>query len=439
MLRLPAVRILALVAGLGASGHAPLLHADSQRVIIDVTQPKRALYPLAIPLGTDSDGQLASTVQQVATFDMQVAGWFKTLEPRSFLADLAQEGLGLEPQKWKDVGAFGVIKYRATSSGNRIELLFRLYEVEKGARPVLERSYRGNRSDARSLTHQFCNEVVKYYTGEDGFFGSRIAFTATRGKGGKIIGIVDFDGASKFTVTPNRSINILPAWSPDGSKIAFTAYRRPNPDLYVVSSSGGSPRQLSGRPGLNSGATWSPDGSKIALTLSKDGNPEIYVIDASGGDIISRLTSTRHIDTSPAWSPDGREIAFVSDREGGPQIFLMNADGSNQRRVSMNGPYNTTPSWAPVRGKRILAYTTRDGGRSDVVTLNLDSGEMVRITQNEGSNETPSFSPNGRAIAFASIRSGGSGVFIANADGTGKAVQVYSGKATSVAWGPMPR
>ena len=66
------------------------------------------------------------------------------------------------------------------------------------------------------------------------------------------------------------------------------------------------------------------------------------------------------------------------------------------------------------------------------------SGTMVRITQDEGSNEEPSFAPNGRAIAFARSGGGGSGVYVANADGTGKAVKVWSGSATGVDWGPTP-
>ena len=189
---------------------------------------------------------------------------------------------------------------------------------------------------------------------------------------------------------------------------------------------------------MNTGASWSPDGSKLAITLSKDGNPEIYIISASTGKVIKRLTNNRHIDTSPAWSPDGKEIAFVSDREGGPQIFVMKANGSGQRRVSMNGSYNTTPAWSPAKGQRVIAFTTRDGSAFDIVTLDLVTKKMVRITQNEGSNEEPSFAPNGRVLAFSSARSGGAGIYIANADGSGNAKRVYKGSVTSIDWGPAP-
>lgn len=419
-----------------------IAHADDD-FVIDVSRPQRSRYPLAIPMAAEGDKATAAEVLKVASFDLDIAGWFKVMDKKGFLANLKREGMGIDLDSWKNVGAFGVIKYRTKASGNRIKIDFKLYEIEKGESAVLARSYQGDRKDIRKLTHLWCNEVVKHFTGEDGFFGSKIAFVTkgdkTRGRPTKKVMAMDFDGASMHAMSRNRSINILPAWSPNGSKLAYTSYMRDNPDLYVVSSKGGRPKRVSRARGMNTGASWSPDGSKLAITLSKHGNPEIYIISATTGKIIKRLTRNRHIDTSPAWSPDGKEIAFLSDREGGPQIFVMNADGSKQRRVSMNGSYNTTPAWSPVKGQRVLAYTTRDGKNFDILTLDLDTKKMVRITQNEGSNEEPSFAPNGRVLAFSSARKGGAGIYLANADGSGNAIRVYRGSVTSIDWGPAPK
>jgi TolB protein len=412
---------------------------DKGPVIIDVTKPQRSLYPIAVPVGVDSDAEVARTVAEIASFDLGVAGWFKVLDSRSFLADLEAEKLSIEPRKWKDVGAYGVVKMRAEKSGQKVTIEARLYEVEKGAKPVLSRSYTGTTKNVRALTHQFCNEIVTYYTGEPGFFGSKMAFVTKGEHGQKQISAMDFDGHGVHGLTRNRSINILPAWSPGGDRVAFTSYMRANPDLYVVGTGGGRPKRVVRYPGMNTGASWSPDGEKVALTLSKDGNPEIYVVEAKTGKVIKRLTHNRYIDTSPAWSPDGASIAFVSNREGGPQIFVMSAGGGDAKRVSQNGDYNTTPTWSPQKGKRILAYTTRDEGHYDIVTLDLESGKMVRITQGQGNNEEPSFSPNGRAIAFASTRKEGSGIYLANADGTGAQTRVYQGWAAEIDWGPAPR
>lgn len=417
-----------------APAHA---HADDKGVVIDVSGAKRGDYPIAIPLPVDGDAGAAKEAQDVASFDMGLAGFFKVLDPQSFLADLKAEGLGIDPPKWKDVGAYGVMKLRVAVTGDDVTLEARLYEVSKGPDAKLQKQYVGKRSDLRRLVHAWCNEVVKYYTGEPGFFGSQIVFVA-KGKGKSSIMAMDFDGHGPYALTHNDSINMLPSFSRSGGQVAFTSYMRNNPDLYVVNAGGGRPKKLSSQRGMNTGATWSPDGSQLAVTLSKDGNPDIYVISASDGSIVRRLTNDKAIDTSPSWSPDGSQIAFVSDREGGPQIFVMPAAGGAATRVSKNGDYNTTPTWSPKKGAHVIAYTTRDGGVYDIVALDLDTKKMTRITQGEGSNEEPAFSPNGRAIAFASSRSGGSGIYVANADGTGTAKKVWSGSATGVDWGPTP-
>jgi len=416
------------VACAGALASGARADEPTGGVVIDVKGAKRTLYPIAVPAMPDAD-PAAKEVAQVASFDLAVAGVFKVLDPQGFLADLRTEGLTIEPQKWKDVGAFGVIKYKLTAS----DLELRLYEISKGPTAVLTKTY-PRKGELRTLAHRFCNEVVKYYTGEPGFFGSKLVFTV-KGRSASAIHAMDFDGAREYQVSNNSSQNILPAWSPSGGQIAYTSFMRNNPDLYVAAAGGGRPRKLSGQRGMNTGAAWSPDGSKIALTLSKDGNPEIYVISATDGSVIKRITNDKAIDTSPAWSPDGSQLAFVSDRNGGPQIFVVSSSGGPARQVSFNGSYNTTPTWSPRSGSHVIAYTTRDGGTYDIVTLDLDSKATTRVTQNEGSNEEPAFSPNGRAIAFARA---GQGVFIANADGTGKAVKVWSGSATGIDWGPAP-
>jgi TolB protein len=394
---------------------------------VDIQGTKNGGYPIAVPAAVDGDAAIDKDVATVATLDLSLAGVFKVLDPKSFLADLKGEGIGIEPQKWKDVGALGVMKYQVTAT----TIEFKLYEVSKGGAAALGKSY-SRKDNTRTITHKWCNEVVKYYTGEPGFFGSKIAFTAKRA-GGSAIFAIDHDGANGYSISNNSSTNILPAWSPSGGQIAYTSFMRENPDLYVAGAGGGRPKRISAQRGMNTGASWSPNGQQIAVTLSKDGNPEIYIINASDGSVVRRLTDNKAIDTSPSWSPDGSTIAFVSDRNGGPQIFTVSASGGGASQVSKNGNYNTTPTWSPKGGK--IAYTTRDGGTYDIVTLDLKTGDMKRITQNEGQNEEPAFSPNGRAIAFARA---GQGIFIANADGTGKAIKVWSGNATGVDWGPAP-
>ena len=174
---------VAMLAVLVAALLAPAAPAagDDGGVIIDITGAKRGRYPIAVPLAPGGgDAAAAAEVASVASFDLGVAGYFKVLDPASFLADLAGEQLGIDPPKWKDVGAYGVMKYSVTGSGGGLTLEARLYEVSKGATAVLTRTYKGSKSDLRSLVHTWCNEVVKYYTGEPGFFGERFAVQGRR-------------------------------------------------------------------------------------------------------------------------------------------------------------------------------------------------------------------------------------------------------------------
>ena len=429
-----------IVLGAGALMATALVLTFAQRptraqsaddaVRFKITSGGKDLYKLAIPLPLGDPGT-AQTAADVLSNDLALSGYFKVLDPKSFLANLAAEQLVINPPDWRNVGAEGVIKARATGYGSDVKYEFRLFEVARGDAPVLTKEYRGPMAQARQLAHQFANEVVKYYTGEDGFFASKITFAGDTGPKRRDIFVMDWDGAALQALT-NKSQNILPSWSPTGAEIAFTSFAAGKPDLYIVPTSGGKPRMISSRPGLNMGAAFSPDGTKIALTLSQDGNSEIYLLSTSG-QVLKRLTNTPFIDTSPSFSPDGSRIAFVSDRHGSPQIWVMAADGSGQQKLTRRGTYNQTPSWSPRKDAPLVAFTARDEKMAyDVFTINADSGEYTRITEGHGSNQHPSWAPNGRAIAYESSRGG---IWVSTADGRTER-QVYRGSALAPQWSP---
>ncbi|HWE29416.1 MAG TPA: Tol-Pal system beta propeller repeat protein TolB [Polyangia bacterium] len=388
------------------------------------------LYKMAVPLPL-GDAGTAKTASDVLSNDLSLSGYFKIVDPAGYLANLQAEQLTINPQDWRNVGAEGVIKARATGYGSEVKYEFRLFEVAKGDQPVLAKDYRGSITGARLLAHQFANEVVKYYTGEDGFFASQMAFAGDTGARRRDLFVMDWDGYGAHAIT-HSSQNILPSWSPSGNELAFTSFAANKPDLYLIPASGGKPRSISSRPGLNMGASFSPDGQKIAVTLSQDNNSEIYLLSRDGA-ILKRLTNTPFIDTSPSFSPDGSRIAFVSDRHGSPQIWVMNADGSNQQKVTRRGNYNQEPAWCPRKDVSLIAFSARDEKMAyDIFTVNVDTGEMVRVTEGHGSNVHPTWAPNGRAVAYESSRGG---LWISTADGRTER-QVYKGSVKAPAWGP---
>ena len=264
----------------------------------------------------------------------------------------------------------------------------------------------------RLHAHAFANEIVKYYTGEPGFFLSRIVCAKRTGKASKELFMVGPDGGDETQLTSNDSINMLPSFR--GGKILFTSFKNGNPDLFVLEH--GNARSLTNYQGINSGGALSPDGSVVAMTLSKDGSPDIYLVSPQDGKVIQKLTDVDGIDASPSWSPDGSQIAFVSDRHGSPQIWIMGRDGGNQRRLTFQGEYNQTPEWSP-KGDKIL-FTARDERLVfDIFTVGIADGAITRLTQNQGNNEEPDWSPNGRYIVFSSTRTGEAKLYISTEDG----------------------
>ncbi len=425
----------ALLAGGAARAQAPAAGgtADSDDLpTIRITPAGTDLFRLALPKAV-GDGDTAGALD-TETRDLDISGIFHLLDPASFPADLQKEGMGFSSALWSQVGAQGVAKIKvghAASGAAQIDGA--LYVIGRGEGPVLSHTYKG--SDVHDAVHQFANEIVAYFTGQPGIFGSRIAVALT-GKNREIL-TMDMDGSHVMAVTKMGSDCLLPAFSPGGGEIAFTSYLRGNPDLWIVSAGGGRARRVSKQPGLNTGAAWTPSGSSIALTMSYEGNAEIYRISASEGVIQTKLTINSAIDSSPSYSPDGSQIAFVSNRRGSPQIFVMPSTGGdgNAKRVTFQGKYNQTPRWNPRADKPQIAFTGRDErGVFDIFILDMKTGKIDRVTQSRGSNQDPTWSPDGRLLAYVSSRGG---LFVANPE-TRHEVQVWRGAGSSPSWGPAP-
>ncbi|MBI2368876.1 MAG: Tol-Pal system beta propeller repeat protein TolB [Deltaproteobacteria bacterium] len=352
--------LVGLLLALGGTG-------AGQKVYLDINAPGFKRLPIAIaPLvnlarqrGGDRVGE---EIAQVLTYDLEASGLFKVLDPISFIEDPVVD-----------------------------------------ARSLTGKEYRAQLRDVRKVAHRMANEILYQFTGEEGVFETRIAFVSTR-TGNKELFLMDYDGFGVQQLTSHRSINLSPAWTPDGRSLTFTSFRAGEPQLFRLNLAAGQLLRLSASPGLNVGAAWAPDGRRLALTLSRDGNPELYVMDRDGGGL-QRLTRHPGIDVSPTWSPDGQEIAFVSDRTGNPQIFVLTLRTGDLRRLTFQGSYNASPAWSP-RGDRI-AYACRTESSFDICTISPDGSNSQRLTFAAGNNEHPSWSPDGRHLVFASNRATG--------------------------------
>ena len=120
-----------------------------------------------------------------------------------------------------------------------------------------------------------------------------------------------------------------------------------------MEADGNNQRNLTQHPAFDSGPAWSPDGSQIAFSSSRDGETNIYLMDADGGNV-SHLKSP-HFSVQPRWSPDGKQIVFVAITELGRQVYVMNIDGTKRWLASQPRPnaWMHLGGWSPD-GKQIL-------------------------------------------------------------------------------------
>jgi TolB protein len=426
-------------------GFAQKKQADQSSEGIEVTvvsgQTSRTILgvPQATNIGSTPDTRgFSERIMTTLTKSLQLAGYFKLLEKDQYPTSASSEGMAPQLSQWYTAGTDGVIKVGYEIQNSKIKLLLNLYQTtkERKIRVVLgdgvDEMVTLNQSpnEIKAFVFRFVNQVIRFYTGEPGFFGSRIVAVRKQGRKKSIV-LVSSDGGDLIPVTRTGQLNLLPSLAKD--RVYFTSYRSGGPHFYM--SKQGKVTQVSGRKGLNMGGVLSPDGSSVAISLSFSGSSEIYLIHPENGTILRRLTKNRSIDISPTWSPDGRRIAFVSDREGTPQVWVVNADGSNPHPVTFQGSYNQSPDWSP-KGD-LIVFTSRDEKYVfDLFTVNPNQPKDIRrLTQNQGSNESASFSPDGRHIVFTSSRTGRSNLYIMTNDGFSQHQLTKGGGYASPSWG----
>lgn len=422
----------------GMAGAQPAVYMGTQRVesrMIEVAVPEFLVS------GEDPEGWGAQSAR-IINFDLGVSGYFKVVENYDFLRQATQRDMTsgqIMFEEWRTLASNFLVKGVITRQAQgRLTLEARVYDLQT-KKLFFAKRYTGPSPLFRRIAHQFSDDFLNRFTGEQGMARTRIAFVS-RVEGRKELFISDYDGADARQVTQDRSIVLFPHINPQNpGLLLFTTFRYRNPDLYALRLSDNTRYPLSRRVGSNAVGEWSPDGTKVAFSLSREGDSDIYTVNADGTEP-KRLTFERSIETSPAWSPDGQSIAFTSDRSGSPQVYTMRADGSETKRLSFKGSWNDGSSWSP-KGNQI-AFTSLLGAVFDIAVVNpADPSSLRNLTNSVGSNEYPSWSPEGRHIAFASTRAGGvKQLFIIRADGGGEARKVtnLAGSADHPSWGPSP-
>lgn len=390
-----------------------------------------------------SNQELLNTFNATLISDLQNAGIFDVVS-KSFYP-LQQPGTPQEmhldawanPPANAAMVAFGNMNV----TGQDMNVYGWLFDVKNTTSPqVLGKQYRElpTTDNARLIAHKFADEIIfRLGGGIPGIAETKIYFVRALGPGRKEIWQMDYDGAGQKAVTPSASIDLSPRVAPDNSRLAFVQVGTGGTQIMMYSFDLGRLVSFPRFGGTTISPAWSSDGTKLAFSSSRTGDPEIYVSDANGTDP-KRVTEAKGPDVSPTWNPKtNAQIAFVSGRTGLPQIYTMEADGTNVQRMTDTG-YAVSPSWSP--NGQFLAFAWRRNygpgvpGNQDIYIMDVASKQWVQLTHDGGSNDFPCWSPDGRHIIFQSSRTGTTQIWTMLADGTQQRQVTTSGKNEQPNW-----
>ena len=292
------------------------------------------------------------------------------------------------------------------------------------------------------------------------------------------IAVISLDTGAETRLTSAKPMfDSFPEFSPDGKSIAFLrGISAPAREVYIVSSAGGTPRQVTWMKRPISRVMWTANGSELIFSAWGDlwrtsvngGQPQRVQVDAVSAmyPAVSRkgdrlaftesytdqniwrydgpgfgraaapgllslrdclLCSTRE-DNSPNISPDGKRIVFVSKRSGYEELWVAHSDGDHLKQLTfIGGPATGSPRWSP--DGRWIAFDSRPAGYPAVYVISSEGGELRQFTTFAESATVPAWSSDGEWIYYVSPKDDRRQIFKRPVGG-GDSIQVTRGGAT---------
>lgn len=215
--------------------------------------------------------------------------------------------------------------------------------------------------------------------------------------------VADDKGTRLRRLSPDGSLDIYPAPSPNGERIAFTS-AIPNAnwfDIYMMNADGTNRVRMTHIDGGCREPVWSPDGSTLVFECNPDRNyPQIFTMKADGTNL-TQITHEQGNHTSPEWSPDGKRIIFARDAVGfeNKGIFTITPDGSDLRQLT-SGHFAFEPTWSPDGLHVAFNREVGTSGNMELFLVNADGSGETFLAADVDWFSGPTWSPDGSRIAF---------------------------------------
>src|SRR5450830_1259090 len=395
---------------------------------VEITGVGSNQIPVAIA-NFDQESVVPQSLSSIIKADLARSGAFKLIDADTAIAETANINFDQWKGRGADALAAGSVQQLADG---RLDVRYKLFDTIKGVQLSSMNNAAAPQFN-RLLAHKIADDIYEKLTGVKGAFSTRIAYVTQTGREYRLE-VADSDGEGTQVALRSNEPIISPAWSPDGTKVAYVSFEAKKPVVYVQNLITKQRIVVANYKGSNSAPSWSPDGTKLAIALARDGLTQVYMVNADGGGL-RRLTNTNGIDTEPQFSADGQNIYFTSDRSGGPQIYKMSANGGDAQRVTFGGSYNISPRISP--DGKTLAYISQRGGRFQLYALDLTNGQEQRLSDTV-KDESPSFSPNGKYIMYATESGRRGSLAIVSTDGRIKQrLTTQVGDVREPTWGPF--
>lgn len=398
---------------------------------IEITGGSAQQIPIAVvPFGNGNS--IKDNMADIINADLRRSGLFRLLDTRG-MPNQPTNATQVKPAEWAALQAQAVVVGSVSPlAGGKLKVSFQLVDVLK-QRKLADMDFQLKPKHARMTAHKIADVIYLKLTGKPGSFASRIAYVTKKGARHYLY-VADADGYNPQVLVNSSEPVISPAWSPDGTKMAYVSFEKKKPIVFVHTLTTGKRKIVANYKGNNSAPAWSPDGSKLAIVLTYGANSQVYTINANGGGL-KRVTKSRGIDTEPAFSPDGKSIYFSSDRGGSPQIYKTSVNGGAASRVTFQGTYNVSPHFS--KDGKALAYIRNDGGSFKVAVQDLTTNQVQLLSQGR-QDESPSFAPNGSMILYATKKGSRGSLAAVSFDGkVRQSLKEARGDVREPAWGPM--